>query len=157
MLQLPRLNAAAMSAFARSMAAIARAGDCIALHGDLGAGKTFFAQSFIRALCGEATDVASPTFMIAQTYSATDGGSIAHFDLYRLEHSHEVEETGLPETLLHHINLIEWPDIASAYLPPHTLHIVFAFNNSPDYRDLALTGYDAWMTRLPPLPFSPNP
>jgi tRNA A37 threonylcarbamoyladenosine biosynthesis protein TsaE len=167
---LPHFDEHAVASLARFIARHAEAGDCITLTGDLGAGKTHFARSFIRALCGEEVDVGSPTFMISQSYKASvipakagiqidkeldsrfrgndNTTTISHYDLYRLEHTDEVEETGLPETLLHHINLIEWSEIAAAYLPPHTLHIVFAFDTSPHYRDIAITGNTLWMTRL---------
>ena len=52
---------AATARLARSVAALARPGDVIALRGDLGAGKTLFARAFI----GE-DDVPSPTFTLVQ-------------------------------------------------------------------------------------------
>jgi tRNA threonylcarbamoyl adenosine modification protein YjeE len=146
-LHFPNQDEDAVARLARAIAGIAEAGDCITLSGDLGAGKTHFARHFIRALCGEATEVASPTFMISQLY-ASPAVPIAHYDLYRLKHGDEVEETGLSETLLNHINLIEWAEIARDYLPPHTLHIVFAFESSPHYRHVTMTGNATWMTRL---------
>ena len=135
---------------AATLAAALQPGDCLALTGDLGAGKTFFARHLIRALCGE-VDVPSPTFMLVQHYQAKDGAGVAHYDLYRLKHAQEIEETGLSETLQRHINLIEWPEIASACLPADTLNIVFAFTSSLKYRDVVITGNNAWMTRLPHL------
>jgi tRNA threonylcarbamoyl adenosine modification protein YjeE len=144
-----KCNKDAITTLAHTLAAHATAGDCIALSGDLGAGKTFFAQAFIRSICGE-VEVTSPTYMLVQHYFPPNAPPIAHYDLYRLKHEAEIEETGLAETLCTHINLIEWPDIAVSYLPPDTLHIVFAFNAALKYRDLVITGNDTWMTRLPP-------
>jgi tRNA threonylcarbamoyl adenosine modification protein YjeE len=146
-------NEGAIAALAQALARQAEAGDCFALHGDLGAGKTCFSRHFIHALCGEHVTVASPTFMISQSY-VLPTGTLWHYDLYRIEQPEDLEETGLPETLMHDINLIEWPDIATAWLPPHTLHIVFAFGSMPHYRDVTFTGNTLWMKRLQqsPLP-----
>jgi N-acetylmuramate 1-kinase len=147
-LTFPDCNEHAVASLAHDIALIAAVGECITLTGDLGAGKTYFSQHFIRSLCGEHTDVVSPTFMISQHYTTLHHVTISHYDLYRLEHASELEEVGLTDTLLHHINLIEWPEIAEAYLPPDTLHILFAFGASPHYRDIAITGNTSWMTRL---------
>jgi N-acetylmuramate 1-kinase len=147
-LNFPDCDEAAVATLAREIALAANTGECITLMGDLGAGKTYFSQHFIRTLCGDNTDVVSPTFMISQAYTTPHHVTISHYDLYRLEHTSELEEIGLTDTLLHHINLIEWPEIAEAYLPPDTLHILFAFGASPHYRDIAITGNTLWMTRL---------
>src|SRR5471032_1724086 len=77
----------ATAALARRIAGLARVGDVIALYGDLGTGKTFFARAFI----GEA-EVPSPTFTLVQTYGRQDGASIWHFDLYRLKEESEAIE-----------------------------------------------------------------
>src|SRR5262245_8103668 len=60
---------AATENFAAKLAKLARAGDCITLSGELGAGKSVFARAFIRALAGP-VDVPSPTFTLVQTYDA---------------------------------------------------------------------------------------
>ena len=58
-------------------------GDCLALIGDLGAGKSTLARAFIRAMADEPDlEVPSPTFTIIQTYDARI--PVAHLDLYRL-------------------------------------------------------------------------
>jgi len=100
--------------FARGLAP----GACVALHGDLGAGKTEFARAVIRALRGEGAVVPSPTFTIAQEY-----GGISHFDLYRVKGAEELLEIGLPDALGRDIVLIEWPEIAWDILPGNTIHV----------------------------------
>ena len=100
------------------LAPLLRDGDVIALSGDLGAGKTFFSQSFIRAL-GIDEIVTSPTFTLLQIY---DGPiSVHHFDLYRLEYADELEEIGFNEYTSYGISLIEWADKFSAELPSQHL------------------------------------
>ncbi len=90
----------------------------VALHGDLGMGKSEIARTIIQTLRGEDTVVPSPTFTIVQNY---DG--ISHFDLYRIEDKSELTEIGLPYAIANDITLIEWPDIANDILPKNTVHI----------------------------------
>ena len=102
------------SEFARSLVAPA----VVALHGDLGMGKSEIARAIIKTLRGADTVVPSPTFTIVQSY---DG--ISHFDLYRIEDVSELAEIGLQHAIDNDITLIEWPDIASNVLPENTIHI----------------------------------
>lgn len=90
----------------------------VALHGDLGMGKSEIARQIIRTLRGQDTVVPSPTFTIVQNY---DG--ISHFDLYRVGDASELVEIGLPYAIANDITLIEWPDIAADILPENTIHI----------------------------------
>ena len=104
---------------AAGIARTAQPGDIFALTGNLGAGKSVFARGFIRALCGEDTDIPSPTFTLMQSYDS-DKGPVYHFDLYRLEHPEEVLELNWDEALADGICLIEWPDKAGTLLKyPH--------------------------------------
>ena len=90
----------------------------IALHGDLGMGKSEIARTIIQTLRGQDTVVPSPTFTIVQSY---DG--ISHFDLYRIEDKSELVEIGLPYAITNDITLIEWPEIANDNLPEDTIHL----------------------------------
>ncbi len=105
-------------AFAREFAKTLRAPVTVALHGDLGMGKSEIARTIIQTLRGADTVVPSPTFTIVQSY---DG--ISHFDLYRINDASELVEIGLPYAIANDITLIEWPDIASAMLPENTIHL----------------------------------
>lgn len=102
-------------ALAAKVAGDARTGDCFALRGDLGAGKSVFARGFIQALIGDA-EVPSPTFTLVQLYE-TPAGPLYHFDLYRLDGPDDVWELGWEEALAAGICLVEWPDKAGPYLP----------------------------------------
>lgn len=105
-------------AWAREFAKTLCAPVCVALHGDLGMGKSEIARTIIQTLRGADTVVPSPTFTIVQNY---DG--ISHFDLYRIEDKSELTEIGLPYSVQNDITLIEWPDIAADILPDNTIHI----------------------------------
>lgn len=101
---------------------------CLALHGDLGAGKSVLARSIIRALTGNpALDVPSPTFTLMQSYETAENQGVQwpvhHFDLYRLEDPEEVLELGWEELISEGICLIEWPEKAGGYLPQRALHL----------------------------------
>ena len=113
---LPDVNATRR--WARDFAKQLHAPVTVALHGDLGMGKSEIARAIIQQLRGENTVVPSPTFTIVQNY---DG--ISHFDLYRITDASELIEIGLDHAIQNDITLIEWPDVASAMLPKNTIHI----------------------------------
>ena len=72
-------------------------GDVLILTGGLGVGKTHFTKGVSRAL-GDEHMVTSPTFALMAVH---DQGRIPlfHFDLYRLEHAYELEDTGIFDVL----------------------------------------------------------
>ena len=92
-----------------------RAGDCLLLEGQIGAGKSHLARALIRARLGREEDVPSPTFTLVQTYQADV--EIWHGDLYRLSHPDEVLELGLETPFDDAICLVEWPDRLGRHLP----------------------------------------
>ncbi|NOU04852.1 MAG: tRNA (adenosine(37)-N6)-threonylcarbamoyltransferase complex ATPase subunit type 1 TsaE [Hyphomicrobiaceae bacterium] len=102
--------------FAEVLILKARAGDMIALSGDLGAGKSTLARAFVRAAAQDyMLDVPSPTFSLRQDYD-TPRFAIAHVDLYRLNDGAEIEELGLDDGAKERVTLIEWPERAAALL-----------------------------------------
>ncbi|WP_377299080.1 tRNA (adenosine(37)-N6)-threonylcarbamoyltransferase complex ATPase subunit type 1 TsaE [Rhizobium sp. SGZ-381] len=93
-----------------------KAGDCLALSGDLGAGKSTLARAFLRAMADDDDlEVPSPTFTLVQAYDLRI--PVAHFDLYRLADGSELDELGFDEALNDGICLVEWPEMADAELP----------------------------------------
>lgn len=111
-------NVEEMRAWARDFAKKLKAPCVVALHGDLGMGKSEIARSIIQSLRGADTVVPSPTFTIVQSY---DG--ITHFDLYRVEDADELVEVGLEYAMQNDITLIEWPEIAEPMMPKDTIHV----------------------------------
>lgn len=103
--------------FGEDLALALKPGDCVALSGDLGAGKSTFARALIRAMADDADlEVPSPTFTLVQSYEDLRI-PIAHFDLYRLGDSSELDELGFDEALLSGICLVEWPEMGGDLLP----------------------------------------
>lgn len=126
-----------------------RPGDVVALHGDLGAGKTALARAAIRAAQGAEIDVPSPTFTLVQTYDAPGRPAVWHVDLYRLGDAQEVEELGLDEARGGAALLIEWPDRWGNGLPADRLD-VHLDHDGPGRRARLAAG-PAWAGRLPAL------
>ena len=96
-------------------------GTVIALHGDLGAGKTCFIQGYAAAL-GIDEPVTSPTYTIIGEYEGRL--PLHHIDLYRLSGPEEALGLGLEEYFdINGITAIEWAERADGLLPPDLLHI----------------------------------
>jgi tRNA threonylcarbamoyladenosine biosynthesis protein TsaE len=94
----------------------------LALHGDMGVGKTTFVQGLARGL-GVTEAVTSPTFAI-YTVHRSPRTSLVHLDAYRLENAQQVESLLLDEFLVSPwILAIEWPDKVAAWLPDDTWHL----------------------------------
>ena len=131
---------AATALLAGRIAPLLQPGYAGALWGDLGAGKTTLARDILRAL-GVTEDVPSPTFTLVQTYE-TPGLTVAHYDLYRLKSSRELEELGFAEALDDGAALVEWPERAPEYLPDETLHLRLRLEE--DIRRVKITGPERW-------------
>ncbi len=103
---------AATEALGRQLAGKLTGGELVALHGDLGAGKTVFARGVARGL-GVFVPVTSPTFTILQEYVG-DSLRLYHVDLYRLHGVEDALSFGLEDYLDDNagVTLIEWPERA---------------------------------------------
>ncbi len=94
----------------------------LALHGDLGVGKTTFVQGLARGL-GVGEPVTSPTFNI---FTLHRGGArtLVHLDAYRLENAAQLDALMLDDFLVSPYCLaVEWPENIAAWLPAGTLHL----------------------------------
>ena len=139
---------AATGDLARRLAVLLRPGDVVALHGDLGAGKTSLARAMIRFLGDDLEVVPSPTFTLAQTY-ALPKFTLWHFDLFRLEAPGDAFELNIEEAFASGVSLIEWPDRLGKWLPATRLDITLAFAGPG--RRATITGYGDWLGRTLPL------
>lgn len=120
-LTLRTAGAAETRAVAAEIAGVVRAGDVVALTGELGAGKTCFVQGAAAAL-GVEDRVTSPTFVLRREY---DGRlPVLHLDVYRLETLQEVVDLGYEEVLdRRRVTFIEWGDAMAPLLPPDHLEV----------------------------------
>ncbi len=111
-----------MKWLARALGEVLEAGDCVALYGDLGVGKTTFTQGLAQGL-GIRKPVNSPTFTLVKEYQGRL--PLFHMDLYRLEDPSE--ELGLEEYWDGDgVTVIEWPEIIGPWLPEDRLDVHIA-------------------------------
>lgn len=108
-------------ALAATLAADLPADATLALHGDLGVGKTTFVQGLARGL-GIVDAVTSPTFNIFTLHRGPT--NLLHLDAYRLQTAREIDDLLLADFLISPWCLaVEWPERIADWLPPHTLHL----------------------------------
>ncbi len=122
-----RATARTLPEFERLAARVARelrAGDVVALSGELGAGKTTFTAALVRALHGNES-VSSPTFVFRQRYDGRP--PVEHLDLFRIENPAEARELGLEEAFdPANVVVVEWPERLPSLLPPRAIRIAIA-------------------------------
>ena len=125
-------DAAATERVGTVLAGLVRAGDAIALVGDLGAGKTTLVAALVATLGGGVAT--SPTFALVNEYP---GGRLAvtHVDLYRVEKERELAELGLDE--VRDLLIVEWADRFDV-MPRDHLQLELA--HAGDGRTLTATG-----------------
>lgn len=114
-------SAAQTHRLGKRLGELLQAGDVLLLEGNLGAGKTVFAQGVAEGL-GITDPVTSPTFTLIHEYE----GRLAlyHVDLYRLAGGADAAAIGLEDYLWGEgVTLVEWPDRADALLPPEYLSV----------------------------------
>lgn len=98
-----------------------RADATVALHGDLGVGKTTFVQGLAQGL-GIVDAVTSPTFNIFTLHRGRV--NLLHLDAYRLENARQVEDLLLADFMITPYCLaVEWPDRIGGWLPAGALHL----------------------------------
>lgn len=102
----------------------------VALHGDLGAGKSTFVRAVAREL-GITEKVVSPTFNIMKIYKCERGplSHLVHIDAYRLKGEKDLKVLDWQELISDRANIIfiEWPENVESALPKHTEHLYFKY------------------------------
>ena len=105
-----------------------------AFYGSMGAGKT----TFIKAICRQlfVRDIVnSPTFAIVNEYLRENGGSIFHFDLYRLKSWQEMLDIGYEDYFYSgNYCFIEWPEKVENLIPDNTVRIKIELSEERDQR-----------------------
>ncbi len=134
---------------AGAIAAHVTDGDLLMLVGDLGAGKTAFAQGFARAL-GVEGRVTSPTFTLANRY---EGRRIVHhLDAYRVQAFPAADDLALPELLDTGVVLVEWGDNILPILPADRLEVRIHLGDGDDDRCFEISWVGpSWLERGAPL------
>lgn len=143
-------------AVAAAVAGLVRVGDVVLLVGDLGAGKTTFAQG-VGAALGVDGPVTSPTFTLVRTYPVAHGApagvrSLLHADLYRLDRLREVVDLGLGEQVEDGaVLLVEWGDVAEPVLGGDHLEVRLT-DRGGSRRLVEVAGHGpSWEERAEPL------
>lgn len=116
---------------ASRLARLLRAGDCVALHGELGSGKTHFVKGLAAGLGADSSEpVASPTFVLLREYRGR--APLLHSDVYRLPSSAAAVEAGLREVLEDEraIVVVEWAERVADLLPPAACHVLLRHEGS---------------------------
>ena len=130
-----------------ALAPLLRAGDVIALSGDLGAGKTSLARGLLAGL-GLREEAPSPSFALVIPYDPPLVRlPVWHVDLYRLEDPREADALGLEDALGDGALLIEWPERLGGWLWPDTLHL--RIDPEGDGRRLTASVPPSWGGRWP--------
>ncbi|WP_417810299.1 tRNA (adenosine(37)-N6)-threonylcarbamoyltransferase complex ATPase subunit type 1 TsaE [Thalassospira alkalitolerans] len=134
---------------AGQLAACAKPGDVILMHGTLGMGKSAFCRAYIRALADNPhEEVPSPTFTLVQVYEL-DPVSVWHFDLYRLSDPEEVHELDIEDAFADGVSLIEWPDRLEYLTPENRLDIHIEPGSNVDGRVFQLIPHgEDWENRI---------
>ena len=133
---------AATQAFAATLARRADIGHAfIALHGELGAGKTTLVRHLLHAL-GVQGRIKSPTYAVVEPYELP-GLDVWHFDFYRFADPREWEDAGFRDIFASKgLKLAEWPEKAGAMLPTPDLDIALQ-TTSESERTVTLTARTA--------------
>lgn len=100
-------TATAMQSLGESIAGIAHGGDVLILTGELGAGKTTFAQGIARGL-GITEPVTSPTFVMSKSYPAGESLRLLHLDVYRVSHVDQLLDLWSEIDAQDSLTLVEW-------------------------------------------------
>lgn len=122
---------------AADLASTLTGGTCIALEGDLGAGKTQFVRGLVRGL-GATDRVTSPTFVLLNIYG-TGRLTVYHLDAYRVHGTDDFQTIGFSELLEQNgVVVVEWASRIKSLLPPDTIDIQLTAL-SPRIREIRIT------------------
>ena len=111
-------------AAASRLAATLRGGECVALYGDLGAGKTQFVRGLVIGLGGDGRAVSSPTFVLLNVYERGLRLPVYHLDAYRVSGPEELEAIGFSELLTQGgVVVVEWAQRVEPLLPPERIDV----------------------------------
>ena len=127
--------------FVKKISIRVKIGTVIYLRGDLGTGKTTLTKCFIENLFQKNKKkkpiVTSPTFNIVQYYLVKKKLIIAHYDLYRLKKSSDINNIGLYDLEDKMINIIEWPELIKKK-HKNRIEIILNYTKNKDERNVSI-------------------
>lgn len=133
-------------ALAQEFAAALRPGDVVALHGDLGAGKTRFVRGLARGLGINPRLVSSPTFVLVHEYPAGPRSvPLIHMDAYRLTPGDDLETLDWERLVAPdapHVLVVEWAERIAASLPTPRIEVTI-HHAGGDERRIEISRVDA--------------
>lgn len=138
-------------AMAKGLADVLMPGDRVALHGDLGAGKTTFVRHLAAGMGISQGRVSSPTFVLINAYPVESGRfagvTLVHADLYRLTSEDDLDATGLDHLLAGpNVFVVEWADRAPGLLGAVSASVRIE-HTGPASRRMTIELPDAWASR----------
>lgn len=112
-------------------------GECIELRGDVGVGKTVFAQGLAEGI-GVTSAVSSPSYTIEKSYLGKNNLVLDHYDFYRLEKPglmrRVVEESLMKEK---HVTVVEWAQTVAHVLPHERIIVEVKYvPDQPEWREV---------------------
>ncbi len=126
-------NEAETYEYGHKLAGELKAGQVVALTGDLGAGKTTLSKAIAEGL-NITEPISSPTFTIIKEYESGDI-PLYHFDVYRLSDPEELYELGYEEYFFGKgITVVEWADKVMDLIPDDAVKIEIKYGRTPDSR-----------------------
>jgi len=129
-----------------AISALLSPGDAIALTGELGSGKTTFAQGLALGLGFEGR-VVSPTFTLVREYRPARL-PVIHADVYRLERVQDVLDLELEQSAEDGVLFVEWGDVIEAVLPDGHLVVELAIDDPADERTIVVRSEGrTWLPR----------
>ena len=127
--------------FVKKISIRVKIGTVIYLKGELGTGKTTLTKCFIENLFQKNKKkkpiVTSPTFNIVQYYLVKKKLIIAHYDLYRLKKSSDINNIGLYDLEDKMINIIEWPELIKKK-HKNRIEIILNYTKNKDERNVSI-------------------
>lgn len=140
----------------KALGAICRAGDLVALQGELGAGKTQLVRGLAQGMGIDPRRVSSPTFVMAQEYEPKGGGDdgrpiLVHIDAYRIHSDEDLASIGWhghgEELREDAVLAVEWASLIEPALGEDVLWVEIAHES--DGRRIVCSARGAWRARMP--------
>ena len=120
-------------AFGLELGKNAKAGQVIALIGDLGTGKTTLTKSIAEGL-GVTETISSPTYTIVKEYYS-GRLPLYHFDVYRICDPEEFFNIGAEDYLNGEgVSIVEWADLVMEEIPEDALFIFIDYGKQEGER-----------------------